>query len=397
MKKLLLAFLILNLSLLIGEAQAQNQFSGNVRITTAHPVYRIDEVTIKGKATKGDNITRTWQTKENGKTVEVTQESTVNDSNTDLPTYTTTKKVKMKGLAGNASLYVDEDSLKVNINYWLNPLKTVAKKDSIVDRRFFWQNMQDTIMVDTIFQCKQLKDDKESFYLFRIDAETRAKFNSIRNKSPWGKFTKRVIEVFEDTLKGKQEKPKFDTIPSYYLIDKYSRESEYVLDMPNRLVFRFRSSNWELGAITIPLKIHFSHKKNGKTVGQEVVADYNIGVFGGWSYGREKYRYESKGGLKRMLNTKGTIGGTIGIAHQELDSLSTTAAEHPLTGDSKLTIAVMSAGLGLMFSINDIKLACFAGLDVGIGSASGKWNHHARPYLGIGLGYNLAGLLGKKE
>ncbi|MBS1611866.1 MAG: hypothetical protein JST49_03530 [Bacteroidetes bacterium] len=79
-----------------------------------------------------------------------------------------------------------------------------------------------------------------------------------------------------------------------------------------------------------------------------------------------------------------------------MDKTNTTASDTPLTGEEKRSVVVTSYGIETMFSFANIKLGGFFGVDIGIGSSAQKWNFNKRPWFGLGLGYNIAGLWGKK-
>lgn len=391
---------------------AQSPFAGKVKIRSYQNVVRIDKVPVTEKAEKGDKITKTWTTKENGKSVEVVRETTVTDESTSLPPYMKTKKVSMLGLTGYVSLSPEKDKPNtIRVNYWLNSLNEVDSGIRIKVIKRYWKNWSDA--EQNIISVKTERDEilkeLEQFRLTKVKLPKKRKANkTIKTRvyqdeddtdkeveipgdptqTNWFKYAKTVIEVYK-----KSDPTELD----YYLVDKYGREDKYVIELPNRRVFSFVATNWDLGAITMPFKVQFGYRKQGIRVQDQIIADYNIGVFGGWSVGREKYRYET-GDLKRLYGVKATFGLMAGIAKQDLDSLSTTTAEFPLATDEKRSMMVVSFGAGVMFSINDIKLGAFIGTDLGTGASSAKWNFHGRPWFGVGLGYNLAALsVGKKD
>jgi len=184
---------------------------------------------------------------------------------------------------------------------------------------------------------------------------------------------------------------------NYWLSTSYQAD-DYRINLANRNHIGFNVINWDLGALVIPFKIHPGYKDETKNVDvpDRIVADYNIGLFGGFSMGRQRYRYET-GELKELASVKFTTGLFVGIGKQDLDSTLTLTAAEPLAEGVTRSMMVVTTGVGMMLSVADIKLGIFGGWDLGTGDLSSKWDHHARWWVGVGLGYNLAGLLGGKK
>jgi hypothetical protein len=59
----------------------------------------------------------------------------------------------------------------------------------------------------------------------------------------------------------------------------------------------------------------------------------------------------------------------------------------PLT--SKRSIAVVSPAIAGLVRIEGVEAGVFLGYEFGVGSGAGKWDYHGRPWVGLGVGFNL--------
>lgn len=379
---------IILLLAIAGSAVGQTQFSSKVRISKWRNVKRIDTLKEPKVRNIGDKVTTEFTyTDAVGDVHSVERVTTIAKIDTVL--VDKTKKVDMKGLRGFASISPDKDKAdQLKVSYWLNPRHKVDSGTIVCDSLFIWASETSVTMIpDT--STHPANDTLKHDTCYSLWKLTPSEYDSLRKTENWVKHTPRKVTVYKNNK------------VAYYLIDKYVSTAEYFIPVKNREYLRFNASNWDLGAITVPFKIRsaYHHTRTDGTkvkVPVDIGSDFNVGLFGGWSYGTERYRYEG-GEMKRLSNLKFTVGGFISLGKQDLDSLNTTASDKPFIGDDKRSMMITSLGAGVMASFFDIKLALFVGTDLGAGEYSGRWNHHAKPWFGIGFGYNLAGLLPKKE
>ncbi|MBD3615362.1 MAG: hypothetical protein HUJ22_02230 [Gracilimonas sp.] len=174
---------------------------------------------------------------------------------------------------------------------------------------------------------------------------------------------------------------------------KFLPNKKYFITLKNRQAVSFWGHNWEIGAITLPFKMHFGFEENNVKVPAEFNTDINISTFVGRRLSRVNYRYDMYEGMKnRNLNL--SYGAVLGFSAQEIDSSSTYLSNNPVL--TKTSVPIFNLGVGLLFHISDFNLGVFYGWDFGIGTAATKWNFHQNDWLGFGLGYKIA-LFNKKE
>lgn len=363
-----------------GGAMGQTQFSGKVYIPDGADIKRLDKVDEPRNLKVGDKVTNEWKYTKNDVEYNVEQEEVVTSARQE--SFVKTKSVDMKGLKGFANITPDKDKPNViKVNFWLNPTHIVPKNIRIRELTRTWPTVGSAAMSETIKRDEVLTA-QEKFTLWKVPSSELAAVS----QENWFKHATSLIEVYDAS----------GTTIDYYLVDKYGQKAEYIISYGNRDYFKFNASNWDVGAITIPFKIRPGYETNGIKVETEIMADYNVGLFGGWSYGCERYRYET-GELKKLSNIKVSVGGFVSLGKQDLDSLATTTADVPLVKDITRSMMIVTVGGGVMFSFADIKLGAFVGTDLGTGEYSKKWNFHGRYWVGLGLGYNLAGLFPKKS
>lgn len=292
-----------------------------------------------------------------------------------------TLQTTFTNLGGWAVLKPDEkDKSILHVNYWLNHPNNVSNALIKVSTRNIASDGKLTGWKDTTYQ---VIDDK-TFYLEKLDITQY----ELACKAPWFDAVINQITVYKN-----QSKSDID----YYLIDKYDRDADYTIQLKNREFISFPYTSFDFGPMTIPFKQRFGYKKGTVTVDPQIQADLNIGVFGGYTLGRYRKRYESggTGELKDLSNLSFTFGGFLNISTAALDSAATTAGKLPFSKDKTATIGVVSFGVGVLTTIYNFQIGLFAGLDKGVGTNAQNWNYNNKPWVGIGIGYDLKKLFFK--
>ena len=172
---------------------------------------------------------------------------------------------------------------------------------------------------------------------------------------------------------------------------KYPEDS--YIKLQNREYIKLKFAQAELAALTIPFKYRSQITENNETLRSVATADFNIATYLGFTYGNLTYKNQKSEKIKPHGQAI-TAGGFLGFNALTLDSASTSLQGTEHFTDSRSTIA-LTTGFGLMYNFYDFNIGLFYGWDFGIGSQATKWNYHAKPWLGFGLGYNL-GMIGKK-
>ncbi|PRX54407.1 hypothetical protein [Flagellimonas meridianipacifica] len=114
----------------------------------------------------------------------------------------------------------------------------------------------------------------------------------------------------------------------------------------------------------------------------------NISLFGGYTFGSTKFNRRIKV-KNREIVRKVTFGVLLGTGTETLKETNTDGTEEAPMGSDELTIGVASLGTGLVYSRNKLAIGLFYGWDFGVGSTSNTWNYDNRPWIGIGLGYDI--------
>lgn len=281
-------------------------------------------------------------------------------------------KVKLKSLPGKANLTVDEkDPSLFLVNYWLNPSYLIPVGTTVqVNKR--------SLQCDTT-----MKGDKGRKYTLRKDTTILlAQVTCMDTSEAWYKYSDLILKTYEG-----------EKLTGVYA-NMYDRNAQYTLKLQNREYISYPKHGWEFGALTIPFKYRFGYEKTVEgidiKVKDEFISDLNIGAYGGYQYGRHRFRMEGNK-LRELAKLGGSVGGFITFSTVALDSLNTTAGTEPFSKDEKSTIGIISPGLAAMFTLYNFQIGAFAGWDLAIGQDRKNWNHNNRLWLGFGFGYNLGG------
>ncbi|MES2379460.1 MAG: hypothetical protein V4538_00360 [Bacteroidota bacterium] len=293
-------------------------------------------------------------------------------NNKDLP-FDKEVEVKFKSLPGYANITVNEkDNSILQVNYWLSKKETIKAGTSI-------RVIKMKLNCDGKYEVDK-QDDKPRI-LSNDSIVYLCKASESEKSEEWFVNSDIVIEVYKDSK------------VNHYFVNKYDRNGNYSIKLKNRQYLSYKKKGFEFGAITIPFKYRFEDTKtvNGQEVkaNSEFIADANLGLFAGYKFSRYRVRYEG-GKLKDLSNLGCTLGGFLNVSSASIDSLSTTFSDNPLKTDEKLSIGLISPGLGAMFTVYNVQIGGFVGWDFGFGQNGKKWNFNGRPWVGFGLGYSLS-------
>ena len=177
----------------------------------------------------------------------------------------------------------------------------------------------------------------------------------------------------------------------YYLVNRWDREADYQLKLENRQLVSTAKKSLEFGPIIIPVKYRFEREKNKIIAPDEFSADINIGIYGGYRFGKYRVRYQSGEVISEMPAVGISVGGFLNVGASTLDSLTTTIGKIPLKKDAKATIGTFSPGVGVMASISNLQIGFYSGIDFGFGKSAKNWNYNNRLWVGFGVAYNING------
>lgn len=181
--------------------------------------------------------------------------------------------------------------------------------------------------------------------------------------------------------------------------DNESRE-ELFYKIPDDHTAIFHFTEYTVTAITIPLKYRFKTNRDAldssnpdnvveiDISSEEFSTSINLALFGGFTWGKTKFTHRKKIG-NRTNTKKNTIGLFLGSSAVELKSTNTNITLAQPQGDREGTFGTISFGLGYVKSWNKISIGLFVGVDKGVGRVSEAWVYDGKPWLGIGIGYDL--------
>lgn len=380
-----LIYLLFSFSLILLNFQVSSQtieFSGTAKLRQYHKVYKIITVPNCPQAyrpPKGSTgTTIKYETKlSNGKT-EITVEDKVISAGNDTINIPANKIYKKKMPAeGIANLYLDDkDKTVLYVNYYLNSKKTVDS-GLFIEKWYPVYNCSDSVTMTHDNSADRKLSTSQVYYLWKVEPG----HDDIN--SDWFKNSEQI-------------RVKNAAGIQYYLVNRYDRNAKYVLELQNRESIAYSSGSLDLGALTIPFKYRFGFEKDGNKIKDDVAANFNVGIYGG--YKLTNYHIINKAGTyTQKTRVALRVGPFINISSVALDSATTTIGTLPFKENEKQNIAVMSTGLGLMLDIRGIQIGIYGGADFGMGSEAKNWNYHKRGWLGFGVGYKITDLFSRKD
>lgn len=294
-------------------------------------------------------------------------------------------KIRMKNFEGKASLFSKEEQPgRIFIDYWLNPLNSIPAKVKVKEiiRTLKCPADPKNVVASDYKEISKTRNttEKESKYLYRVETEQYNKWRKPNKNTivpDWFTHTDLIIEVYMA-----------DNSIGYVLVDKYDRDVIYELEVKNRAVHTTIDKATVYSPLTLPLKLRYGFTKNNVKVKDEFLADANLGAFAGFRIAKLSSRKE-QGKLISLPETSLRFGPFLSLSTVSLDKSNTTVGETQITGDETISIGTLSYGLGLIVNIRNLNVGIFQGWESGFGSSAKNWNFNNRPFLGIGLGYNL--------
>ena len=172
------------------------------------------------------------------------------------------------------------------------------------------------------------------------------------------------------------------------LSGKYKNEGIYYFQLKNRQSIKLSFSEFNVSALTLPIKYRF-RGKNG--LEEDFSTAVNGNIFFGYSLGKTSFFHQEKVGNK--TNTWKFSGGLLlGASTVTLNSANTSMAINPVEEDKEIIKGLGSIGVGLTYSFNKINFGAFYGYDYAIGESASRWNYNKKPWLGIAVGYSILSL-----
>lgn len=196
-------------------------------------------------------------------------------------------------------------------------------------------------------------------------------------------------KVFINPWHVKSDQYPDDKLPLYYkLKDGHSLKLNFnevtITTLALPIKYRFKDDSIEVPVINDDGMKDTEMREIPETFSTGV----NISLFAGYTFGSTKFNRRVKV-KNREIVRKHTIGGLIGTGTETLSINNTDGTDKAPKKDEEFTIGIASFGLGYVYSRNKLAIGIFYGKDFGVGSISNTWNYDNRPWIGLGLGYDI--------
>lgn len=145
---------------------------------------------------------------------------------------------------------------------------------------------------------------------------------------------------------------------------------------------------YEFTAASLIIPIKYRPKDGDNDIDDSFTTAFNVAVFLGGTIGQSNFHYRKKIGNKTITH-KNSFGIFLGTAAETLNASNTDDSANAPTDSETRTIGLFSTGLGYVYSRNKLAIGAFVGWDFGVGSISNTWDYDGRPWIGIGLGYDI--------
>lgn len=146
----------------------------------------------------------------------------------------------------------------------------------------------------------------------------------------------------------------------------------------------FYADSFQLGAMTLPLKVYLS-KRDNDVAGGMAEGNTNIGIYAGYKFGWKKYvklKHEKEYRIYNMAFSSNLI---IGLGKVTIDDKNSVG--HLQTW--KVDVPTFNLGLAIGLHYKDFSLLVAYGTDFLMSGKGENWNYKGKPWLGIGVGYKI--------
>lgn len=202
---------------------------------------------------------------------------------------------------------------------------------------------------------------------FRLEAEV----------SPEEKYLKVDFFPFvkKDTLKSSENK-KIDE--ANYFIEN----NEFAIELQEGTNLAIPYRRFHAGVLTIPVKIYF--KSQSGELKNNVESEINVGFYGGFLFGKKHFLKIPSEKEYRMYERGWSFNGFISFNKQEFDE-GNSIENSTFEG----YFATISKGFNLAYHYKSFSSFIALGWDTPLSSFGDEWNYKNKPWVGIGLGFDL--------
>lgn len=163
--------------------------------------------------------------------------------------------------------------------------------------------------------------------------------------------------------------------------NEFLKSNTFFIDVPERINLGFKLTSYQLGTMTLPLKVFIG----GPDSVSKVFASANIGLYFGKRFGRRryvKYPHEKEFTVYEKSHSWSVI---LGINKLDLDDKNTKDDGKKFQG----SIAAISTGFSYGIHVKNFTLFSAVGFDTPLGKRGKLWSLKGRPWFGFGAGFDL--------
>lgn len=154
------------------------------------------------------------------------------------------------------------------------------------------------------------------------------------------------------------------------------KDAIYYYELHNRQSVDLSFQNFSVKVLYVPVRVRIGEDES------EFSSEANLGAFAGYSWGKTKFTHREKVG-NTEVETLRTFGILLGTEKLEFEFQN----ENDET--EEVETAVISTGLGFTWTYEKFTAGITGGFDFALGEDSDEWDYHARPWIGLAIGFSL--------
>jgi len=185
----------------------------------------------------------------------------------------------------------------------------------------------------------------------------------------------------------KQEKSKLILYP--FLFNKEDHINDYLsnkqleLEIKDGQLLSLPFIGWEVGALTVPVKIYLRSKAD--KLKNNFVFDESINFKLSRIKGKEYFYKNKPEDNSKSYQSYWSYSAFTGFSKTEINNSNTT--NH--IEDEKFNIASLNYGFGIGYSYKKVGLFILIGIDTPLSSEAKSWSFKNQPWVGFGFGLDL--------
>jgi hypothetical protein len=165
-------------------------------------------------------------------------------------------------------------------------------------------------------------------------------------------------------------------------IQDYLKDKKLLLKIRDGNAITLPFKGYEVGAMTVPVKIYFSSKN--KKLKNNFIFDESINLKLSRINGKEYFYKSEKENEGKSFQNYFNYSFFIGFTKTEISNSNTTNEI-----DENFNVASLSYGFGVGYTVKSIGVNILLGVDTPLSKTADDWNFKNQPWLGLGVGLDL--------